>query len=602
VFCGTVLQTNSSSRLQRSLAAQKGQGLAWLSLVVAVALTLALWRYSVEDFADRAEDRFLVLAERQRGVLTDRMRDYERRLQGAAGLFAASGAVTRAEWRAYVQHMESNNDLPGTQGTGYVAIVPLRQKTAHEQAVRAEGFPGYTIYPPGNRDPLTSILYIEPFSGRNLRAFGYDMYAEPVRRAAMDLARDTGKPALSGKVVLVQDSDAEVQPGFLMYVPIYDNASPRGTVEQRRAALTGFAFSPFRAVDAMRGAFGTSEQDVEVEVYDGAPVPANLLFASNAARSATHQVDTRIEFGGREWTARFRSSAGLESTLSTGQPTIILTSGLALSLLLFAVLYGETLHNRRLEKQVEARTRELLQARDEAQSASRAKSAFLATVSHELRTPLNAIIGFSTLLLEDSTIDAAERRKQLSIIHRSGMHLLDLIEEMLDLTSIEAGHIAVDIMPLRLHEVLAEQCESMQVQAHAARLDLRVEAVDHSLIVLADPVRLRQVVRNLLSNAIKFTDHGSVTIRARVDDGMARVEVEDTGIGIASDQQDSLFNRFQRIPDNTGRLRPGTGLGLSICRRLVEAMSGTAGVASEAGRGSVFWFTLPLARSDIATG
>jgi signal transduction histidine kinase len=270
--------------------------------------------------------------------------------------------------------------------------------------------------------------------------------------------------------------------------------------------------------------------------------------------------------------------------------------------LLFAVLYGETLHNRRLEKQVEARTRELLQARDEAQSASRAKSAFLATVSHELRTPLNAIIGFSTLLLEDSTIDAAERRKQLSIIHRSGMHLLDLIEEMLDLTSIEAGHIAVDIMPLRLHEVLAEQCESMQVQAHAARLDLRVEAVDHSLIVLADPVRLRQVVRNLLSNAIKFTDHGSVTIRARVDDGMARVEVEDTGIGIASDQQDSLFNRFQRIPDNTGRLRPGTGLGLSICRRLVEAMSGTAGVASEAGRGSVFWFTLPLARSDIATG
>jgi signal transduction histidine kinase len=597
-----MLQTNCPSRLQRSLAAQKGQGLAWLSLIVAVALTVALWRYSVEDFADRAEDRFLVLAERQRGVLTDRMRDYERRLQGAAGLFAASGAVTRAEWRSYVQHMESNKDLPGTLGTGYVAIVPVRERAAHEQAVRAEGFPNYTIHPPGKRDPLTTILYIEPFTGENLRAFGFDMYSEPVRREAMDQARDTGKPALSGKVVLVQDSQSAVQPGFLIYVPIYDNVSPHQTITERRAALAGFAFSPFRAVDVMRGAFGASEQDVDLEVFDGAPVPVNLLFASNAARSATHEVDMKLEFGGREWTARFRSSAGLEATLSTAQPTIILTSGLALSLLLFAVMYGETMHNRRLERQVDARTRELLQARDDAQSASRAKSAFLATVSHELRTPLNAIIGFSTLMLEDPTIDAAERRKQLSIIHRSGMQLLDLIEEMLDLTSIEAGHIAVDIMPLALHEVLEEQCESMQVQARSANLGLCCDAVDHSLIVRADPVRLRQVVRNLLSNAVKFTDRGSVTIRARVVDGMARVEVEDTGIGIAADQQDSLFNRFQRIPDSTGRLRPGTGLGLSICRRLVEAMSGTAGVVSEAGRGSVFWFTLPLADGEDATG
>jgi signal transduction histidine kinase len=311
-------------------------------------------------------------------------------------------------------------------------------------------------------------------------------------------------------------------------------------------------------------------------------------------------VDTKIAVGGREWTARLRSSPRLESNLSTGQPVIILFSGLALSLLLFAVIYGEIRHNQRLERQVEARTRELLQARDEAQSASRAKTAFLATVSHELRTPLNAIIGFSSLLLEDRAIDTAEQRKQLSIIHRSGMQLLELIQEMLDLTSIEAGHIAIDIVPLRLHEVLEEQCESMQVQARSARLDLRLQDVDHSIVVMADPVRLRQVVRNLLSNAIKFTDHGAVTIRARVLDGMARIEVEDTGIGIPADQQEALFNRFQRIPDSTGRLRPGTGLGLSICRRLVEAMSGTAGVASEAGRGSVFWFTLPLATDDVA--
>jgi signal transduction histidine kinase len=527
------------------------------------------------------------------------MLDYEHVLRGAVGLFAASGHVSRIEWHTYVENLDLDNSLPGIQGMGYAAIMPLRDRAAHERAVRADGFPDYQIRPAGERDPLSSIVYLEPLSERNRRAFGYDMYSEPVRREAMDRARDTGRAAMSAKVTLVQETAIDVQPGFLIYLPVYANDTPHETVDERRAALRGFVYGPFRSGDLMGNALKDADLDMEVEIFDGPATPANRLFASaDSTRVAQYEVERDIHFGGRIWTARFRSSAEFEQRVASAQPRIILFGGLALGVLLFALIYTDIDHRNRLESQVRARTRELIKARDDAQSASRAKSAFLATVSHELRTPLNAIIGFSSLLLEDGGVSPAEQKTQLTIINRSGLQLLELISEMLDITSIEAGHISLQIEPLHLRSILKELCESMQMQARDQKLDLSLAECDDSIVVLADAVRIRQVVRNLVSNAIKFTDQGSVTMRADVAGDTVRIEIEDTGIGIAPDHYAALFNRFERIAEDSGRVRPGTGLGLSISRRLVEAMSGAVGVESEVGQGSRFWFTLPLADMD----
>ena len=583
----------------RLASAIRWQGFAWLVFVACALAAIGLSQYSRQEFERRSADRFSYLADRQSELLSDRIADYERVLRAGAGLFAASGEVSRDEWRRFVARMNLDASLPGIQGTGFSQLIPAAEKTAHEQAIRSQGFPRYKIYPEGDRDVYSSIIYLEPFSDRNLRAFGYDMYSEPVRREAMDRARDTGAPALSGRVTLVQETNVDVQPGFLIYVPVYANDMPTATVAQRRAAIRGFAYSPFRAKDLMQSLYRDPRRDVEVEIYDGPATRANLLYESHhEPRRARHVSEQTLEVGGHPWSLVFRSSAEYEERRRTATPDLILFGGLIMSLLLLGAILNDARHNRRLESQVRERTRQLELARDEAESANRAKSAFLATVSHELRTPLNAIIGFSAILLDESVCTLpGEQRRQLQIVNDAGRHLLDLIKDILDISSIEAGQLVIHVEAVLLPPVLTEQVESMQTLAAERRLELRADATGEPVDVLADPVRLRQVLRNLISNAIKFTDKGSITVRHRVLDDMVRVEVEDTGIGISQVDMESLFNPFERVGDhNARRMRPGTGLGLAISRRLVESMDGAIGCESVDGKGSVFWFSLPLAR------
>jgi two-component system, sensor histidine kinase and response regulator len=248
-----------------------------------------------------------------------------------------------------------------------------------------------------------------------------------------------------------------------------------------------------------------------------------------------------------------------------------------------------------LEAQVSARTEELAAALVRAQSADRAKNAFLATTSHELRTPLNAIIGFSSLVLDGSMGEVApDQRKPLAIVKRSGEELLELVKDILDMTLIEGGNLKIEHTRICLREALDEQWEAFALRARERNLDWRPVECDGSLFVQCDRIRLSQVVRNLLANAIKFTDEGHVQVRGILRDGVAMVEVVDSGIGVPADQVEKLFHPFQPIQGQPGPLRQRTGLGLAICQRLVHAMAGQIGVQTTVGRGSSFWFTVPL--------
>jgi len=238
-----------------------------------------------------------------------------------------------------------------------------------------------------------------------------------------------------------------------------------------------------------------------------------------------------------------------------------------------------------------------LEARQmEADRLNRLKSEFLASVSHELRTPLHTIIGFADLLKEDPQQTLSTRQMRfVENIERDSAHLLALINDVLDLSRIEAGGLLVKSESVTLGDALNESLDSIRDSAERKMILLSLDCPD-VIAVTADPIRLRQIVVNLLSNAIKFTaPEGKVSVIATQEGPYARISVEDTGIGIVEAEQEHIFEKFYQAGVTTGGVREGTGLGLAICKRLVEMQGGEIRVHSQPEKGSVFSFTLPLA-------
>ncbi len=269
----------------------------------ALGLTLAAWKSARDEEQAKARIAFEARASGIAREIEGRMLDYEQALRGGAGLFAASQAVTPEEWTAYFEATGVERAYPGIRGFGYAPYVPAERKPDFERSARAAGLQGYAIFPAGTRDAYVPVLYLRPLDDANRRAIGFDMYSDAVRRKAFDLARDSGEPAITGLVTLVQDTQSGQQPGFLMYMPIYRPGAPRSTVEERRRSLMGFVYSPFRALDLVTGVIGRTP-GVEVHLTDvtDAASPA-VLFAppEPEARHGTPDFTWREDFpvGGR---------------------------------------------------------------------------------------------------------------------------------------------------------------------------------------------------------------------------------------------------------------------------------------------------------------
>jgi Signal transduction histidine kinase len=254
--------------------------------------------------------------------------------------------------------------------------------------------------------------------------------------------------------------------------------------------------------------------------------------------------------------------------------------------------------NARLEETVGLRTRELVAARDRAEMADRSKTAFLSTVSHELRTPLNSIIGFTDVVLQELSGPLNEEQKrQLGIVQESSRMLLGLINEILDLSRIEAGRLQLDFESFDLSELLRKRVEAFASIAEQKRIALECRVDDTVGIIFSDPKRVAQIVTNLLSNATKFTVAGSVALHARRVHDNVEIDVRDTGPGICSDDLALLFRPFMQVGEAQRSHREGTGLGLVISRHLAHALGGDIGVSSVVGQGTVFTITLPVRSS-----
>lgn len=284
--------------------------LALLVLLAGLLATLLVTRAIRDDFEEEAALQAAALADEATLKLSQQLWTYGIALRGGAAFFSGSREIGRDEWRSYVETLELTEFLPGMQGIGFAEWIPAPALAAHEARLRHDGFDGYRVWPEGARAGYSAVVYLEPFSGRNLRAFGYDMFSDPVRRVAMAQARDSGIGALSGRVRLQQEDGRDEQAGFLMYAPVYRTGAPVTTVAERRAALTGWVYSPYRMKDMVaatfrgwRPGFGRS---LFLTVYDGDTVAPDARMFDNTppgveALPGMVQQQRLLEFRGRHW-------------------------------------------------------------------------------------------------------------------------------------------------------------------------------------------------------------------------------------------------------------------------------------------------------------
>ena len=323
--------------------------IAWFILVLGLIITVLFWNFTNDAVLNDAKTRFDFRVEGVRAAIEERMMTYEQVLRSGIGFFEASSQVDRNEWKRFVDALQIDKRFPGIQGIGFALKIAPEDKEEHIRQIQAEGFLDYKIKPEGDRDVYTSIIFLEPFDIRNRQAFGYDMFSQVVRREAMVKARDSGDTAISGKVTLVQEIDEDVQSGFLVYIPLYKKGMSVDTLEQRRMALKGYVYSPFRAKDLMHGILGLGPNDIDLEVYDGVGLNKNMLMydadevlhADDYEQGSHLFVTTKnLNLYGHRWTLHFTSLPDFAALVQNHKSNFVIVLGGIFSLLCFLVIHG----------------------------------------------------------------------------------------------------------------------------------------------------------------------------------------------------------------------------------------------------------------------
>ncbi len=566
-------------------------------LLLGLVLTIVAVHQTQKNAKDIANQDFESNGNDIKLKLDARLKAHALLLGSGAAFFAASDTVTQEEWRKFIKGEKINRNLPGIQGVGYSLIIPKNQLKLHIQSFRKNGFPNYNVIPVGNREIYTSIIYLEPFSGRNLRAFGYDMYSEPIRRKAMEISRDSDYAMLSDKVILVQETNEDVQSGALMYVPVYRNGMQTNTVEERNAAIKGWVYSPYRLDDLMNGILGNwdlpNENRIHLEIYDNDNISDEaLLYDSNSKNKETNKdkpnlyLKLPIVFNSKKLTLQFTGN-NENISIFHGKTFIVLISCVTISLLLLALSLA--LNNANL------RTRQIHRLNKQLEKLNTDKDRFISILGHDLKSPFNNLLGLSEALTEDiRKLDIEDIEDYAKNINKVAHNANNLLEDILLWARTQQGKFPFKPQNLSFSDICKDILEILNPNAKAKNIAINYNAAD-GINIFADIDMLKTVLRNLVSNAIKFTNNGgTISITAKQIDSNITISVSDNGIGIAPDNLVKLFEMSEVITTKGTAKETGTGLGLLLCKEFVEKHGGKIWVESEVGKGSNFKFTMPI--------
>lgn len=314
-----------------------------------VFITVIIAGFVGNSFTNDAHTSFESAAERTKALIESRLAIYINALEGGKGLFVSSQEVKRDAWKSYVEALNVQGNYPGIQGMGYAPFVSADERDTHIAKIRTEGFPEYTIYPSGIGSLYVPVIYLEPFDERNRRAFGFDLFSEKVRRSGLEQARDTGSPKMTGKITPIQETEEDIQPGFFIYVPLYENGVLAGTVDERRKSIVGYIHGVFRARDFFEGIIGKQGlEGIALRVHDGTSVSEEAELYDDTGKKiesgATARFSTTktIYTGGRSWMLTFKSTPDYGETLfSHYTPYLIIVFGIMFGVFIALIFYRE---------------------------------------------------------------------------------------------------------------------------------------------------------------------------------------------------------------------------------------------------------------------
>ena len=529
---------------------EKLNTISWGILFISVSITILVWIGYSSNITQSEQQEFLHNTNLLTHTIEDELKYYEQVLIGAQGLFATSNEIGLSQWNSFVNTQNIETRFPGLQGLGYVQNVLHEDREKVISKMKNYGSDNFTIKPVGDRDEYYPVLFLEPLDKRNQQAIGYDIYFEDIRHTAVDLVKQTGETTITGKIILVQEIDDDVQNGFLMLVPIFSNETPN--------VLVGIVYTVFRINDFVHGTIDTNSfENIKLKIYDDHVSKENLFYDSNSITE--HTIDSLdftttipVSIHNRNWVFEYEGT----SSLNLFMPTFIILSipmvGFSMSILLFYVF------------RILAKNSRLTQEAIKSEKIS-AMGIMASRMSHDLRNPLTVVKSSFELLKRNLGTDVDEKTKRYSERIRCSVESMEsIIDDVLQFTR----KAEIQKETVILNDILENVVSTIEIPS---RIKINLPQDEYS--ILCDVSKIKSVFSNLITNSIQsITDEGTIIVSVKDESSYQSIIFVDTGDGIDDDNMPKIFDPlFTTKPS-------GTGLGLGICKNIVEQHGGTISV------------------------